>query len=170
MLEHRLSEEVTAPAGQVLPVPASASDPQMDTLKASLKTLRGKLGLVPSMGGDWSGARQDAPRGDWVTRRLGADPPASLDMLRSSSARHVLAACGVPIELAESSEGTGAREAFRRFLHATITPAARLVELELTRKLEEEVKLDFSGLMASDLSGRARAYHRIPHLLHALVR
>ena len=126
MLEHRLSEEVTAPADQVLPVPASATDPQMNTLKASLRTLRGKLGLVPSMGGDWSGARQDAPRGDWETRRLGANPPASLDMLRSSSARHVLAACGVPVELVEASEGTGAREAFRRFLHATIAPAARL--------------------------------------------
>ncbi|MDE0455923.1 MAG: hypothetical protein OXI15_01400 [Chromatiales bacterium] len=64
-------------------------------------------------------------------------------------------------KLVEASEGTGAREAFRRFLHATIAPAARLVELELSAKLEEDVKLDFPGLMASDLSGRARAFQSL---------
>ena len=161
MIEHRLAQEATAPAGQILPVPGAAADPQTIALGGTLKNLKGRLGLVPSMSGNWSGAKQDAPRMDYETRRLGANPPASLDMLRSSSARHVLAACGVPIELAESSEGTGAREAFRRFLHATITPAARLVELELSQKLDVPVKLDFSGLMASDLSGRARAFQSL---------
>ena len=113
------------------------------------------------MGGDWQGSRQDAPRGDWETRRLGANPPQSLDMLRSSSARHVLAACGVPVELVAASEGTGAREAFRRFLHATIAPAARLVELELSAKLDQDVRLSFDSLFASDLSGRARAFQSL---------
>ena len=57
-----------------------------------------------------------------------------------------------------SSEGTGAREAFRRFLHATIAPAARLVEVELSAKLDTEVTLSFDALYASDITGRARAF------------
>ena len=82
-------------------------------------------------------------------------------MLRSSSVRHVLAACGVPVELVETSEETGAREAFRRFLHAIIAPAARMVELELSAKLEEDVTMSFGSLFASDLSDRARAFQSL---------
>ena len=65
------------------------------------------------------------------------------------------------MELIESSEGTGAREAFRRFLHATIAPASRLVELELSAKLDQDVRLSFESLFAPNLSGRARAFQSL---------
>ena len=55
-------------------------------------------------------------------------------------------------------EGTAQREAFRRFLHATVQPLARLVERELTEKLDAPITLNFDGLFAADLSGRARAF------------
>ena len=71
----------------------------------------------------------------------------------------MLAACGVLVELFGSANGTGAREAWRRFLHGTIAPLAAQVEAELADKLNTPTfKLGFDGLFASDLSGRARAF------------
>ena len=64
----------------------------------------------------------------------------------------------VPVELAELGQGTAAREAWRRFLHATIDPLGKLVAEELTEKFEFPVSLNFDSLMASDISGRARAF------------
>ena len=157
MLETRLSQEVTAAVGTLIPIPANASD--TTELQDQLARLRGKIALVPTTAAGWdTDGRAGAPRSDWRAERLGANPPGVLDMLRSSSAKHVLAACGVPVELVESSEAAGAREAFRRFLHATVAPAARLVELELCAKLDTEVTLSFEALYASDIAGRARAF------------
>ena len=70
----------------------------------------------------------------------------------------ILACCGVPVELAELGQGTAARESWRRFLHATIDPLGRLVAEELTEKFEFPVSLNFDSLMASDISGKARAF------------
>ena len=157
MLEVRLSQEVTAAVGTLIPIPANAGD--TTTLQEQLARLRGKVAMVPTTAGGWdTDGRGGAPRSDWRTERLGANPPSALDMFRSGSARHVLAACGVPVELAEASEGSGAREAFRRILHATIAPAAKLVELELAAKLDTDVTLSFDALYASDIASRARAF------------
>ena len=41
-----------------------------------------------------------------------------------------------------SADGTAQRESFRRFLHTTLQPLARIVQAELSEKLEGEVKLD----------------------------
>ena len=47
----------------------------------------------------------------------------------------------------------------RRFLHSTISPAARVVADELAVKLDTPgLAFDFKELFASDLSGRARAF------------
>ena len=71
----------------------------------------------------------------------------------------MLSACGVPPMLAAAKAGdSGQREAWRRFLHGTVQPVSGLVAVELTGKLEQEIKLSFDGLFASDLSGRARAF------------
>ena len=43
-------------------------------------------------------------------------------------------------------------------LHATIDPLGKLVAEELTEKFEFPVNLNFDNLMASDISGRARAF------------
>ena len=56
-------------------------------------------------------------------------------------------------------DGTSLREAFRRFLHATLVPLADLVQDELRAKLDAPaLTLNFDGLFASDLAGRARAF------------
>ena len=158
-IEHRLGEELSAQVGVLLPIPDGATEENKNDLKADLAGLKGKIALAPTVKGGWGGGPETAPRNDWQTMRLGANPPQVLDLLRTSAARHVLAACGVPIEVMEASEGTGAREAYRRFLHSSVVPVARLVTMELRDKLNApDLELNFDGLFASDLSGRARAF------------
>ena len=158
-VEQRLAEELSAQTGILLPVPEDASDETKDKLKADLGGLRGKVALAPTTRGGWGGGQETRPTHDWQAMRIGASPPAVLDVLRSSAARHVLAACGVPVELIETGQGTAAREAYRRFLHSSVAPVARLVAMELREKLDApDLELNFDGLMASDLSGRARAF------------
>ena len=68
------------------------------------------------------------------------------------------------IEGLEVSQGQGVGDPLRlfpwerRFLHGTVQPVSGLVAVELTGKLEQEIKLSFDGLFASDLSGRARSF------------
>ena len=70
----------------------------------------------------------------------------------------VLAACGVPIELVIAADGTGQREAWRRFMHGTLQPLSLILVTELTRALGRTVTLTFDRLFASDIAGRARAF------------
>ena len=96
---------------------------------------------------------------DWLTRRIGANPPESMIGLRKDVQASILAACGCPGSLLERSDGTLAREEMRRFLHSTISPVARVVAGEVAVKLDTPgLAFDFKELFASDLSGRARAF------------
>ena len=67
----------------------------------------------------------------------------------------------MPVSLFVDTDGTGQRESFRRFLHSTIQPLARIVESELSTKLESSITLSFDRLFAGDLSGRARAFQSL---------
>ena len=60
-----------------------------------------------------------------------------------------------------ASEGTSQRESFRRLMHATIAPLARIVAEELSAKFETDISLSFDSLFAADLSGRARAFQSL---------
>ena len=159
-MERRLREETGGVVGHVIPTPSANPDDDYSDLKGDLKALAGNFALVPSMtDGGWSDpGRGNSPKSDWGVQRIGANPPQSIDMLRSNAALHVLAACGVPLTLLERSDGTAMREAWRQFLHGSVAPVARTVEAELSDKLNIRVSLNFDALFASDLSGRARAF------------
>ena len=74
----------------------------------------------------------------------------------------MLALCGVPPALATDSDGTSQRENWRRFLHGTVSPVARLVEAELRAKLDEPtLSITFDSLYAADVMGRARAWRSL---------
>ena len=154
-LEGRARDECSAQVGRVIPVPDSDATGDVE---AGLAAMGGKTMLVPSTSSGWSEGPSGAPRGEWEARRIGAEPPASLIELRGAVHRSLFAACGIPAELVEAGEGTGAREALRRFLHTGLGPAARVVEAEASVKLGVDVKLDFEALFATDLVGRARAF------------
>ena len=71
-------------------------------------------------------------------------------------------ACGIPPGLfSVQSDGTAQREGYRRLLHSTVVPMARIVQAELTAKLDVDVTLGLDGLFAADLSGRARAFQSL---------
>ena len=147
----------TASVALTLP-DVDGDDETIGELKRDIRNLRGRLAFVESTQTMHAGAAANAPRGDWETKRIGADPPAGEVKLLERSFHEVLSACGVPAALFETGDGTGAREAFRRFLHSTLQPLADLVGLELSAKLEAEVTINLDRLFAADLAGRARAF------------
>ena len=74
----------------------------------------------------------------------------------------VITACGIPAELVSAADGTGAREAYRRFLWGTLAPLGKMAAAELADKLDvSDLTLDFSELQASDVAGRARAFQSL---------
>lgn len=145
-----------------MPVPQDGGDgsegDSLVSLKNDLRNARGRTLLVPTTAEGWSEGMAAAPRQDRQQKRIGADPPDTLEKIRGSVGETILACCDVPVELAELGQGTAAREAWRRFLHATINPLRKLIAEELTEKFELPVSLNFDSLMASDISGRARAF------------
>ena len=153
-IEKKLGQEFSGTVGYVIPVPEPTAELQQD-----VNNLKGATTLAPSTAGDFDlDTPASAPRSDWDPKRLGPHPPETIG-LRDTVSRSILAACGVPASLLGSSDGTLARESFRQFLHGTISPVARIVAVELGRKLDvPELAFDFSELFASDLSGRARAF------------
>ncbi|MDE2652553.1 MAG: phage portal protein [Gemmatimonadota bacterium] len=153
-----LADEARGPRGSLLPIPQDGEEDNLDGLKRTIGALRGKLAVVETVMAGWGEGRPAAPREDWRPQRIGFNAPDVLRNLRSDTGKAVLSACGVPVELVTAADGTGQREAYRRFLFGSILPLARMVERELGAKLEADVRLDFSELMASDLAGRARAF------------
>ena len=86
------------------------------------------------------------------------DPSEGHLALRRSAALELIEAAGVPAVLADPrAEAQGQREGFRRFVHATIEPMARIVEAEMTAKTGLACDLNFASLFAADLAGRGRA-------------
>ena len=171
-LERRLGEEVAGPVGQVIALPQDVGggggeegegeggevDPHA-ALKREISGLAGRLALVETTASGWGEGRAAAPSSDWQPRRLGANPPATLGALRSAVEATVLGLLGIPPGLADASaDGTAQRESYRRWLHASVQPLARLVEHELSSKLDTEARLSFRRLEAGDVAGRARAW------------
>ena len=169
-LERALADEAGGPVGNLIAVPEGQPEPAdgddgddpLASLRSDLAKLRGSLALVETLAGGWSdkGGRPDA---DWKPRRIGADPPAALPELRTGAALTVFGACGVPPSLVTlPADGTGQREAWRRFLHGSVAPVARLVESELAAKLDvPDLRLVLDDLAAADMTGRARAWRSL---------
>ena len=159
-LELRLSQEANARVGQLLPIPTGGQDESVTQLKADLKGLAGNVALVETTQGGWGQGPQARPPRDWQTHRMGANPPAVLESLRSGAGLDILAACGVPPSLGSAnSDGTSQRESWRRFLHSSVAPVGELMASELRDKLEvPDLRLTFDRLFASDLAGRARSF------------
>ena len=153
-IERRLAEEASTATSYVLPLPEAAD---VDKLKADIKGGRGRLHIVETTSTGWGDGTAAAPRQDWKSNRLGADPPEALGKLRSDVKNDIFGVYGIP----SSIHGTGgsARESYRQFLSSTILPLAKLVVEELADKLDTPtLALDFTELRAADIAGRARAY------------
>ena len=149
-LESRLADESSARAGYLLPVPSVSAE-----LQADLNKLKGKTVLVESME-DFSEVRGKKSVMEPV--RLGFNPPNSLYLLRREVDSSLLVAAGVPAAML-GGDANEMREGYRQFLHGTILPVSKLALGELREKLDSpSLALAFDDLMASDISGRARAF------------
>ncbi len=164
-LDRFVANEASKPHGALLGMPES---PQIDEDGdvTPLDAFRGDL--YKAKGGtlitEYSGnADPEAPTGQRGSRlehlRFGM-MRETVDPLRTAAGRDVLAACGVPPTLlVPNSDGTAQREAYRRFLHTSLRPMARLVETELRMKLDApNLRLDMGELHAADSEARARSF------------
>ena len=158
--ETALADESAGARGSVIPTPKDGADPGLVKLRATIANLAGRLALVETTKA-WQDDQATAPSHDWRQQRIGATPPDSLRSLRTDSAKAILGACGVPIELFAGGEGSSQREAFRRFLHASVLPLAAICEAELSAALGVDVSLDFQSLRASDIASKARAFAQL---------
>ena len=160
--ERSLADEAGGPLAQLLAVPQDGgTDEEGDPLaelRADIRRARGKALLMETTSAGWGEGAGAAPRKDWQAERLGPNPPASMGEVMGQGFLEVLASCGVPPGMFQKMGDSGQREAYRRWCALVVQPLGRLLSLELSAKLEAEIKLDFSGLYAHDLAGRARAF------------
>ena len=165
-LEQRLGEEAGGAVAHVLPVPQDGGDGEgadpLGKLKEDIRSARGRTFLAETTSAGWGEGRGAAPAADWQPRRIGANPPAVLQGLRSDVFGAVLSACGVPVSLFTDADGTSQRESFRRFLTTGLEPLGQLVAAELSAKLDTPgIRFDFTGTYAHDLAGRAAAFQKL---------
>ena len=161
-----LADEASGPRGALISLGVDPGDDEDEAtspvvaLQKRISGLRGAAALMESTRNHGDGLPMGAPTQDWKPNRLGANPPDSLVDLSDRATLAVLAACGVPPELMSGQgQGTAAREAFRRFLHATVTPLLAAMASEAALKLSTpELAFDTMGLHAADVAGRARAF------------
>ena len=156
--ERSLADEAGGPLAQILPIPADGGDGGDDDplakLKADIRAARGKALLVETTAAGYGEGRASAPLADWKPHRLGPMMPDSMVKVADAAFMRVLASCGCPPSLFVDSDGTSQREAVRRWHMNTVLPLARILEHELTMKLEAEVKLRFDNY-AMDMISRS---------------
>ena len=164
--ERSLADEASGPTAQLLPVPQEPGDPDDDDnplagLRADIGAAKGAALLVETTSGGWGEGAVNAPRADWKMQRLGPAPTAALVALADASFARVLAATGTPPSLfVDGADGTSQREGIRRWHLGTVLPLARLVEHELTAKLESPVRLKFDGY-AKDMVSRSQVFSKL---------
>ena len=160
-LELRLSEEASGAVSRLIPIPQDGGDGGDDDplagLKADIAAGKGRALLVETVNSGWGDGKTAAPQRDWAQSRIGADPPAPLISLREDAGMAVMSACGVQAALLGArTDGTAMREAWRQFVMGAVEPVARMVALELSRKLDVPgLRFNFASLWAHDLAGRA---------------
>ena len=154
--ERSLGNEIKAPSGRLIVHPESMQKPALQTLTGKLKTLAGRSTLVPAMSNFVGTGRNNVSPG-WISIRFGGDPPDSIVKVRNDLHRHCLGSCGISTPLYEPKDATSSREALRQYLHTVVRPISRVVLTEAREKLLPDAAMDFTGLQAADVQGRARS-------------
>ncbi len=90
-------------------------DDTLALLRADVARLKGQVVLTETLADGYGEGRQAAPGREWEPRRIGANPPDALVSLRTDAAQAVLAACGVPVELADGRPGNGRQGSLQAF-------------------------------------------------------
>ena len=163
--ERSLADEAGTPIANLIPFPSDPGDDDDDddtlgALKTTIAGARGSALLLETLAAGMGEGRQAAPAKDWVANRLGPMPPESMVSVRRDTFAAVLAACGCSAALFDSSDGTAKREALRQWHLSTVRPLARMLEAELTEKLETDVRLRFDSYPL-DMVSRAQVVDKL---------
>lgn len=159
-LEGSLRDESGAAVGYLLPIPQDGAGENVEQLREDLAGLKGRIAVIETTRAGWGEGQGGSPRRDYELARMGANIPEGNVSLYTQAQETVLAACGLPVQLVQKSDGTAQREAWRRFLHGTVAPMGRIVEAEAAR-IGLAISLDWDQLFASDIQGRARAFQSL---------
>ena len=156
-----LADETSGPRGSLLPLPgADGDDATVDKLKGDIRSANGSLLLVESMADAWESGGS-APQGDWLAKRFGPSPPASMVELMQTIRNEIFSACGVPPGMFVVGAAASIRESWRLCLFGLIGPCGRIVLSELRSKLDGDLNVGWDELRASDVQGRARAFQSL---------
>ena len=163
-LERSLADEAAGPVAQLVAIPSDGGDDgdedPLAALKADIRGACRRALLVETTAAGWGEGKNAAPQADWRQSRLGpAMPPAMVELARDSFMR-TLAACGSPPSLFTDSDGTSQCEGLRRWHLGTVIPLARLLEHELSMRLETPIKLRFDGY-PKDMVSRAQVFAKL---------
>ena len=148
-VERSLADELGGPITPLIPYPEDGGDggdtDTLKELKADITAARGRATFVQTTAGGF-GDPGGAPRKDWVASRLGPNPPAAMAEIARDAYAMMIGACGASVSMFNDADGTSQRESVRRWYMLTVLSIARLIEYELSAKLETPVVLNFPTL------------------------
>ena len=158
-----LGDLASGPRGSVFPWPQKdGNDPSLDLFKSDIKSLNGGLAIVESQAAGFGTPDARPGNEDNRQKHIMASPSDSLVTLNTTAFNELIAACGLsPLLFDPKAPGGSFREAYRQALFGVIQPLGRIVERELKSKIHEEISLSFESIMASDITGRARAWRSL---------
>lgn len=162
-LEQGLANEFrNAPVGSIMPIPVDGGKSKTQALEQAIANLSGQVIVAPTTGtGFGEGSQLRVPK-EYEPRRLGANPPDPIRVLRKDVQDSIFAAFGIPQALlGGGADAASMRESFRLFYHASVLPVAAIIRRELNAKLEQEYAFDFRALSASDITGKSRAFAQL---------
>ena len=153
-VEKALDKDQRVPVGRIFPIEVPAPKQRKD-IEGSI--IKGGLTVIDQLSP--RGEQQAASR--WTPASYGPSADQNSVTLRENLVNDVLGAFGIPPVLyATTGDGSGQREAWRRFWAGTMQPLARLLQAELRTKLDPRAEVMLDALRASDEDGRSRAFTR----------
>ena len=158
-LVHALTAEGEVPVSRIIPQPQGDSQSTANSIRNAITTgLR--LALPETVAAGGGSGRASAPLTDWKPYRLGPDYMAGGVDLHALALQEVAGVCGLPAAMVPgaASAGPALRESFRQFVQLVILPLGRILEAEVSRVLERDIRLRHDELASADVASRARAY------------
>ena len=162
--EKSLADESAGPLAQLISIPQDGGDGEdsdpLKMLKSDVRKARGATLFLETVTSGWGEGRSAQPLRDWMPSRLGPAYEMPVVKAAQESFARMLAAYGLPPGMfSDGADGTSQLQARRTWYMNTVRPLARIIEGELTTKLETPVRLKFDGY-PSDIQVRAQATER----------
>ena len=158
-IESAMEREASVPAKRIqsYPVTADQAEKIREAIQSNAAALRGPIAHFIAA----STNKDKQPNDHYRPAIQGPAPDQVLEALRTQTGRDLAAAYGIsPTLFAAQGDGSGQREAWRRFWAGTVAPVGRMIQTELQVKLDPASMVTFDALRASDEDGRSRAVAR----------